>query len=127
MLIPLITDGHLQNVARFRFVLLFFSVIICILLMQSTYKADISSGYYLTDQIWYGKEDLLFNKYQFVQAAYAQGDEETAPTAPTLVSNATNEEAIHTPSAIRQADTTITIVSLIISLGIVSGIFIFVN
>lgn len=125
MSLPLITNRHLQNLARFRFVLPFFSVIICILLMQSTYKLDISSEHYLTEALWYSKENPPFNEYQFVQIVYAQDDEETTTPTP-LLSNTTNEEATDTP-AIKQADTRITIISLIISFAIVSGIFILVN
>jgi hypothetical protein len=116
----LITNRHLQNLGFISLVLLF-SVIVGIVLIQLTYKVNISSEYYLTHHLWYAKENLPFNKYQFVQTVYAQGNGET-----TAVSNATNEEATDT-LAIKQADTTITITSLIISFGIVSGIFIFVN
>ena len=111
----------MQNIGCISCVLLF-SVIICIVLIQLTYEVNISSEYYLTHYLWYAKENLPFNEHQFVQTVYAQGNGET-----TAVSNATNEEATDTPVVIRQADTTITIISLIISFGIVSGIFIFVN
>jgi hypothetical protein len=60
-----------------------------------------------------------------VQTVYAQGDEATTST-PTVSSNATNQEAADT-SPIRQADTRTTIISLVISFGIVFEIFIFVN
>jgi hypothetical protein len=117
---PLRTNRHLQNLGCISLVLLFF-VIVGIALIQSTYKVNISTEYYLTHQLWYVNSNLLFNKYQFVQTVYAQGNGETA-----AVPNATNEEATDTP-AIKEPDTRITIISLIISFGVVSGIFIFVN
>ncbi len=117
---PLRTNRHLQNLGCISLVLLF-SVIAGIVLIQSTYKVNISSKYYLTHQLGDANANLLFHKYQFVQTVYAQDNGETA-----AVPNATNEEATDT-TAIKEPDTRITIISLIISFGVVSGIFIFVN
>ena len=120
MSLPLITNRHLQNLGCISLVLLF-SVIAGIVLIQSIDKVNISSEYYLTHQLWHINANLLFNKYQFVQTVYAQGNGETA-TVPDVA----NEEVTDTP-AIKQPDARITIISLIISFGVVSGIFIFVN
>jgi len=119
MSMPLIVKRHLQNLECISLSLLF-CVIAGIVFLQSTYEVSIFSEYHLTHQLWHVNANLPFDKYQFVQTVYAQGNGETA------VPNAANEEATDTPT-IKQPDTRITIISLIISFGVVSGIFIFVN
>jgi hypothetical protein len=71
------------------------------------------------------QEDLPFKEYRIIQSVYAQSNIQGQP--PGVSNSTTNENTAAATPNVKPPDIAITITSLIVSFGIVSGIFVFVN
>jgi hypothetical protein len=118
------TYRYLQN---FVYILLPLLLIFnSITLMSSINSASNFINYYINQTLL--EEHISFKKYQIIQNIYAESSSSSSSSETEITSSAAtaNQNETNT-SAIQHPDNRITILSFLLSFGIVFGIFIFVN